>query len=425
MPQVSVVIPAFNAASTIATALESVSAQTFQDLEIIVVDDGSTDGTADIAQRAAPHALVIRQANAGPGAARNAAIARASGHFVGFLDADDLWFPDKLAHQIRYFQRYPDAGFVHAETLILPSAARPNTSPQSVEQIERAPAYVFCELFHIGIIINTLTVLVPRQVLLDVGGFDERRQIHVEDWDLYLRIAAKYPIGYQPLAVGIHRVGGVMSSAVEKTYMGQAAVIEKNIHLCALACGNHRRSPSPCLDRRYHQLHYELGTLRMRTGAAAEARESLARALRHRPGSVRTLVRYLTTYLPQTAVRSARKFRSRFARSTDMAMHPAQVLIDTSDDLLAENLTRLEELSRQEEMLIEYRSVFSSKTPSLTSILRTLGDAGVNCDISISPTRLSTDRTYQHVMIHGRRTRAPEAPPAPVPPQTPETKARA
>src|SRR5687768_4619560 len=104
MPEVSVVVPAFNAAETIQAAIQSVSAQTFQDLELIVVDDGSTDGTADVVKRLAPNAVVITQRNAGPGAARNAGIARASGRFVGFLDADDLWFPNKLEHQIRYFE---------------------------------------------------------------------------------------------------------------------------------------------------------------------------------------------------------------------------------------------------------------------------------------------------------------------------------
>ena len=93
MLAVSVIIPAFNAPKTIAAALGSVEAQTFQDFEIIVIDDGSTDGTFETARRAAPRATVVRQANGGPAAARNAGISMARGRLVSFLDADDLWFP--------------------------------------------------------------------------------------------------------------------------------------------------------------------------------------------------------------------------------------------------------------------------------------------------------------------------------------------
>src|SRR3954469_10276808 len=100
MPEVSVVIPAYNAAQTVGTAVDSVLAQTFADLELIVVDDGSRDDTAAVVRaRDAPRGKLVRSSNQGVAAARNRGLALASGAFVAFLDADDAWQPTKLERQ--------------------------------------------------------------------------------------------------------------------------------------------------------------------------------------------------------------------------------------------------------------------------------------------------------------------------------------
>jgi GT2 family glycosyltransferase len=93
MPAASVIIPAYNRADLLAQAMESVLAQTMADLELIVVDDGSTDNTPAVLASYGDKLIALRQDNAGPGAARNAGIARAAGRYVCFLDSDDLWFP--------------------------------------------------------------------------------------------------------------------------------------------------------------------------------------------------------------------------------------------------------------------------------------------------------------------------------------------
>jgi glycosyltransferase involved in cell wall biosynthesis len=107
--QVSVVMPAYNVAPFIATSVESVLQQSFTDLELIVVDDGSVDGTADrLSGFRDPRLRVIRQANSGSAAARNSGILLASGQYMGFLDADDLWAPTKLETHIGFLERHPD-----------------------------------------------------------------------------------------------------------------------------------------------------------------------------------------------------------------------------------------------------------------------------------------------------------------------------
>src|SRR4051812_30232823 len=98
-PQVSVIIPAHNSADFIGTAVESVLAQTFADYEIVVVDDGSTDGTREVLERFEGRIVYLHQQNRGVSAARNAGIRRSRGELVCFLDADDIWRPEKLARQ--------------------------------------------------------------------------------------------------------------------------------------------------------------------------------------------------------------------------------------------------------------------------------------------------------------------------------------
>jgi glycosyltransferase involved in cell wall biosynthesis len=109
---VSVVVPVHNGAAFVADALESVLAQTYAPVEVIVVDDGSDDDTASIVARHGPAVAVIRQPHAGPAAARNAGVSAASGEYISFLDADDLWPVDKLAVQVAYLHCPQDADMV-------------------------------------------------------------------------------------------------------------------------------------------------------------------------------------------------------------------------------------------------------------------------------------------------------------------------
>src|SRR5207253_10816654 len=109
-PDVSVVIPAFNAASTIDAALQSVFAQTYRSFEVIVVDDGSEDATAARVAEWGDRVVYVRQPNGGPGRARNVGIAHARGRLIAILDADDAWMPRKLQQQVAYFDRFPETG---------------------------------------------------------------------------------------------------------------------------------------------------------------------------------------------------------------------------------------------------------------------------------------------------------------------------
>jgi len=253
MPLVTVIIPAYNAGRTITAALQSVVAQTFRDYEIVVVDDGSADDTALRVAEFSDRVIYVRLANGGPASARNEALRRATGKYIAFLDADDVWLPRKLERQVAYFDCFPETGLLHSAALVSHAPTQKALETLDVvppAELGEAPANVFCDLFHGALEINPLTVMTRRDVLDEIGGFDERRELHVADWDLWLRIAAKHPVGYLPQALAVHRPGGSMSSEVEQTYRGQQMVIGQSTGLCRAACPRHAAAPDDCIGLR-------------------------------------------------------------------------------------------------------------------------------------------------------------------------------
>lgn len=183
-PLASVVIPAYNAERYIGEAIESVLAQTYSPLELIVVDDGSADRTAELAG-AYPEATVIVQENSGPSAARNRGAATASGEFLTFHDSDDAMTPDKLAVQVGYLRDNPSAGCVLAgqELIVEPGAELPfwaEGSKVPVMMPPRPPELADEPDVH------PMTMVVRREAFDLVGQFDESMRA-AEDFDWMLR----------------------------------------------------------------------------------------------------------------------------------------------------------------------------------------------------------------------------------------------
>ena len=175
------VIPVFNGARFLAEAVHSVNAQGYRPLEVIVVDDGSTDGSGAVAAGLAG-VRCLRQENAGPAAARNAGVAVASGEFVAFLDADDLMTPDRLDLQVGHLQEHPEVGCVlgRQELLVEPGVEPP-------DWVTRPPAWARGDpLFSRRVTIPPMSMVVRRAVFDRVGGFDPQFRLG-EDTDWILR----------------------------------------------------------------------------------------------------------------------------------------------------------------------------------------------------------------------------------------------
>lgn len=201
MPHVSVVIPAFNAAGYIADTLASVQSQTFQDLEIIVVDDGSTDDTAAVVENFGGAVHLVRQLNSGPGAARNKGIRQAEGTLVAFLDADDIWNDSKLEKQCERFAQRAELGMVFTEHLQVDAAGQ----LLSNRLVGKRTWLMKGDLVRNILLysnVNCSTVMVRRAVFDNVGTFDETLPM-AEDDNMWIRIAARYPVELidEPLAL--------------------------------------------------------------------------------------------------------------------------------------------------------------------------------------------------------------------------------
>lgn len=183
VPRVSVVIPAYNAAQFVGATISSVLAQTFGDLEIIVIDDGSTDHTASVVasfEKAQYH----HQPNRGPAAARNAGLRRARGEYVAFLDADDVWAPEMLDACVSVLDSDPEIGVVHTNWRVI------NATGKVVQENSGWRPWrgqVFDRLL-IDIPMNTSTIVWRKRCYDDIGGFDETPEIN-DDWYNWLRIA--------------------------------------------------------------------------------------------------------------------------------------------------------------------------------------------------------------------------------------------
>jgi glycosyltransferase involved in cell wall biosynthesis len=174
---ISCIVPVFNGERFVREALESIRAQTYRPLEIIVADDGSTDGTQALVASFGEQVCYLSQPNAGPAAARNLGLGAAQGEFVAFLDADDLWHPEKLARQMARFEARPDLDLcvTHVQNFWVPElteeAARYRGHPRLTNAV---PGYTTC-------------ALLTRRALVDtVGQFDEALQ-HGDSTEWFLR----------------------------------------------------------------------------------------------------------------------------------------------------------------------------------------------------------------------------------------------
>jgi glycosyltransferase involved in cell wall biosynthesis len=200
-PRVSVVIATFNMGRFVSTAVESVLSQTISDLEVIVVDDGSTDDTADVLNTFSdnPRVKLIFQRNQGQPKAKNAGWRAAAGRFVAFCDADDYWLHDKLALQLPLLENQPQVGVVYSKTVYLDTSGNISEPVQTYQ-----PRGKILEDLFVTNHVPFGTAVVRRTCLEEVGGFDETIPMGI-DWDLWLRIARSWEFDCVPDATYVYR----------------------------------------------------------------------------------------------------------------------------------------------------------------------------------------------------------------------------
>lgn len=191
IPKVSVIIPTYNRQDFVREAIASVLAQTYQDFELIVVNDGSEDDTQTVVQEFSAIAPCIRyifQPNQGVSAARNTGVALSVGAFVAFLDSDDLWQPDKLKRQLAFFTAHPEAHICQTEEIWLRRGIRINPHKKH----RKAGGDIFARSLDLCLV-SPSAVMLRRSLFGRIGGFDPQLPA-CEDYDLWLRIAALLPV---------------------------------------------------------------------------------------------------------------------------------------------------------------------------------------------------------------------------------------
>ena len=190
-PLVSIIIPTYNRSVTVRRAVDSVLAQTFLDLEVVVVDDGSTDDTRAALSAYPESVRYASQRNQGPAAARNHGMRLARGEFIGFLDSDDVYYPDNVKAHLARFHSNPDAGLVYAGIEVVDhegkrvKEVRPATQDRGFV-LERLVRYNF---------ITASTVLLRRSVMEFAGEMNTKLWF-AEDWYYWLRIASRFPVDF-------------------------------------------------------------------------------------------------------------------------------------------------------------------------------------------------------------------------------------
>ena len=224
MPQFSVIIPAHNRAGMLVEALDSVFAQDFTDFEVIVVDDGSTDGTAAIAAGYGNRIRFLHQPNSGPGSARNLGLRHATGRYAAFLDSDDVWFPWTLSSYSRVIEACKEPALVSGECVRF-VRTRETDSAQFAELTYRAFAdYYAASTANISIF--TSGAVARTDAIVQVGGFMEGL-VNAEDSDLWMKLGTATGFAHlsAPIVFG-YRVSPLSASTMpERTFEGMRQLI--------------------------------------------------------------------------------------------------------------------------------------------------------------------------------------------------------
>ena len=274
-PRVSVILPTRNRAHLLPRAIRSVLGQSFPDWELLVVDNGSTDGTEVLVrhfQKQDARISYLAEAKRGLPRARNRGLKEAQGEWVAFLDDDDEWLPERLSRQITFLESHPEIGLLYSQAHVK------NAKGETIGlKPSAAPVFTFEELLERNSI-PLPTVMVRRQCLEKVGGFDETLGF-VEDYDLWLRISKQFAIDFLPETLAIyHYHGANMSLKWFELHQNSIRVFDKLLGIC------HESSHVTKIACRLVFLHYLLARGHIFVKELPEARVHLkkSRALMRR-----------------------------------------------------------------------------------------------------------------------------------------------
>jgi len=299
VPRVSVVIPTYNSAAMVEEAIESVLAQTYRDFEIVVIDDGSTDNTEDVAYRFGERVRYFKQENQGVSAARNIGIKQSLGEYVAFLDSDDLWLPEKLAEEVPWLDGDPKLGLVYCDWTVVSGETVLHSS--YLRDLPATSGYVFDELIQSGFIL-TSGVVVRRACLEGVGDFDKSLAI-AQDYDLWLRISYQWKVQLVNRCLFTKRsCEGSLSANLTKTALERIALFQKALRDLPGMMPRSRRLVRHQLALNYWDVGYD----HFDGFSFKEARKNFVSSFMYDWTNAKVLAYLAATYLPTSIVRAAK-----------------------------------------------------------------------------------------------------------------------
>lgn len=290
---VSVVIPCYNARPYIAATLRSVQAQVGFDLDVVVVDDGSSDGSPELVERDFPGVRVVRQANQGVAVARNRGIAEARHDWVAFVDADDLWLPGKLQAQFERLATSPGARMAYTAWAVWSSDEAEPSAPWLAELESRAAepgrwagpdGWIYPDLL-LDCDVWTSGVLAERALLHELGGFDPRLRIG-EDYDLWLRASRVTPIVRVARPLAIYRLHPASITRRVPAANHKGEIVERALRQWGYTGPDGRRARRADVARGLARSWADYAGAQLGAGRARAALPAALRSVRTWPGQL-------------------------------------------------------------------------------------------------------------------------------------------
>jgi len=301
MPRVSVIIPVYNGERYIEEAIESVLAQTFRDFELIVVNDGSTDGTQQGLEKYHDRISVISQQNRGLPAARESGLRTARSPLVAFLDSDDTWLPRKLERQVEFAEAHPEYGIVTTDQL---SFTDTGVICQSIKEWYRVYNGYILEKLLFGNWISSSAAMVRRECFEKVHTFGLERPAYGEDWLMWMQIAAYFPAYFIDEVLVRRRVHpNSMSSQGGEI---QFRCLFRNLEIVRELIPELRARPE-LIREVYFRLCFRRGLKDLRALELRNARDKLRRAVGYKPYAVGGWAFLAASYVPARILRGVKQ----------------------------------------------------------------------------------------------------------------------
>lgn len=296
--EVSVVIPAYNSARFVSEAIDSALSQSFKPLEVIVVDDGSRDGTRSVIERYGDKVRYIYQSNAGPAAARNKGVREAKSEWIAFLDSDDYWDIRHLEMLLKHARDHPDASLIYCGKKWVDKDGK--LIQNSFEQTQFPSGWIFKDLFTANYISSTSVVLVKRAIFIKLGGFDEQLRI-AEDYDLWLRISAIEQIRGVPIySVNYRRHDSNLTLQAIGRFKGVLAALENAQGMMRQKLVDKRNNPESIdVYIRMKQFYDDVAIGLFYLGEYKELRSLGEDAIRNCYITKSLLIRWILSWIPQ------------------------------------------------------------------------------------------------------------------------------